>query len=135
MAFKVRRKRKKRRIVSNGVKKIIAHLENCKIEFKQEHRFTDCRDKLPLPFDFVIYYNGEIRAVIEYNGQQHYEKIRRFGGRKALTKQQAHDLIKMEYCRAKNIPFLVISYESKNVEELCDEFFARVFSGFDKSEV
>lgn len=100
---------------------------NC--EFEQEYKFADCRDKLPLPFDFVVFKDGAISAAIEYNGIQHYKGVRRFGGKKALTRQQQHDLIKFEFCRAKNIPFLVISYEQDNIEDLCEEFFAQHYRG------
>ncbi len=120
-------RKKKKRIVSNGVKRIKAHLIGLKISFKEEFKIADCKNIRPLPFDFALFSDGVLVGLIEYNGIQHYQKIRRFGGKKAFERQQKHDLIKMGYCNQHNIPFLVISYLSENIEELCDEFFARIF--------
>lgn len=119
-------KKRKRRIVSNGVKRIKAHLESLKISFKQEYKIPECKNIRPLPFDFAIFSDCVLVGLIEYNGIQHYEKIRRFGGKKALIKQQKHDLIKVEYCATHNIPFLVIHYQSDNIEELCEEFLCQI---------
>ena len=112
--------------MSNGVKRIKAFLSEHNLKFEQEFRFKECRSKLPLPFDFVIFDKDKLVAAIEYNGVQHYKGVRRFGGKKALTKQQQHDLIKSEFCRANKIPFLVVSYEQDNIEELCEEFLHRI---------
>ena len=108
------KKRKKKSRVSNGVKAITIYLETNNIRFKKEHRFKECRDKLPLPFDFAILKDKEIVAVIEYNGVQHYKSVRRWKGKKGLIKQQLHDLIKIDYCKINKIPFLVISYEDED---------------------
>ena len=119
MSYKKRRKRRPRKTQSEGARKIEEYLKAHNLSYKKEHRIKECRDKLPLPFDFVIF--GPY-ALIEYNGIQHTKSVRRFGGKKALIKQQQHDLIKLEYCRANNIPFLVISHTEENIDELLDEF-------------
>lgn len=108
-----KRKRRKRG-PSNGVKKIIQYLDAKNISYKKEFRFIDCRDKLPLPFDFAIFKDNKIVNLIEYNGQQHYKSVRRFGGKKALKKQQIHDLIKQDYCALNNLKLIVISFEDED---------------------
>jgi hypothetical protein len=119
----MRRKKRKGKIVSKGVKKIEAFLQNLNVHYTKEYRFSDCRDKLPLPFDFVIFKNDIFCGAIEYNGIQHYQKIRRFSGRKGFKKQQLHDLIKIDYCSQNKIPLLIISYlQEENIEELCKDF-------------
>jgi hypothetical protein len=124
----MRRKRKyKRRRISNGVKKITQYLLDRNIAFKKEYRFTECRDKLPLPFDFAIFYDNKLVYLIEYNGQQHYKSVRRFGGKKALKIQQLHDLIKEEFCRVNKIPLLSISFEEEEkIKEILDCVFSKV---------
>jgi hypothetical protein len=117
----VARKRRGKR-VSNGVKRIIQYLESKKIDFKTELRFPDCRDKLPLPFDFAIFRGIELIGLIEYNGIQHYKPIRRFRGKKGLIKQQNHDMIKVAFCAKNTIPLLVISYEIEEIEGKIQEF-------------
>ena len=53
---------------SFGERNIRKILENRKINFKSQHRFNDCRLKLPLPFDFYL---PEHNTCIEFNGKQH----------------------------------------------------------------
>lgn len=115
-------RKRKRRIVSNGVKRIKAFLLTQNFSFKEEHRIAECKNIRPLPFDFAIFYDKKLIALIEFNGIQHYQKIRKFGGKKAFVKQQLHDSIKVDFCRANNIPLLVVPYDSENIEELCEEF-------------
>ena len=114
--------------MSNGVKAITQFLISHTILFKSEYRIKECRDKLPLPFDFAIFKDGKLIGLIEYQGVQHFQSVRRFGGRKALNKQQQHDLIKVNFCLANKIPFLIISFEEeKDIVRLCEEFFRIVF--------
>ena len=117
----MRRRKKRGKIISKGVKRIIEFLKLNEFDFKTEYRIKECRDKLPLPFDFVIFKNNNI-LLIEFQGIQHYKKIRKFGGQKALTKQKIHDIIKVDYCLTHKIPLLIISYEDENIEELCYNF-------------
>ena len=119
-------RRRKKRIVSNGVKRILAYLITKNIPYKQEFRIKECRDKLPLPFDFAIFKDKNLVLLIEYNGIQHFKSVRRFGGKKALNKQQSHDSIKTNFCIAHNIPLLIINYDQDNIEELCEEKFVDI---------
>ena len=48
-------------------------LKRLNIPFKREYRLEDCRDKMPLPFDFALFNNeNELIGLIENNGSQHY---------------------------------------------------------------
>ena len=69
-------RRRKKRIVSNGVKRILAYLITKNIPYKQEFRIKECRDKLPLPFDFAIFKDKNLVLLIEYNGIQHFKSVR-----------------------------------------------------------
>ena len=99
-------------------------LEESGVNFKRQYRFNDCRDKRPLPFDFAIFRNDSIIALIEYDGKQHnmesnYNSCSKFwknGGKEVIIK---HDNIKTEYCLKNNIPLL--RFNSKNINTLDNE--------------
>ena len=62
------------------------------MNFKKEFRFTDCRDKLPLPFDFAILDNNKKPLLlIEYDGIQHFKSVEIFGGKNEFKKIQKRD--------------------------------------------
>lgn len=77
----------------------------------KEDWFHDCRDKLPLPFDFHIK-TDTMDYLIEYDGEQHYKQRSdgRFGGEDDFQKTQLHDTIKNQYCLENNIPLIRIPY-------------------------
>ena len=88
-------------------------LENYKIEFIQEHKFEDCRDLLPLPFDFYL---PDYNLCIEFDGQHHYEPV---FGEKHYKSTVKHDKIKNQYCEDNNINLLRIPYwEGNNIEDI-----------------
>jgi len=57
--------------------------------------------------DFYFIKNG-INYFIEYNGKQHYEPIRRFGGKKAFIKRQKRDQWVREWCKSNNYVLIEI---------------------------
>ena len=98
---------------SSGEERIRIFLESNKIEFIQEKRFADCRDKRSLPFDFYL---PQYNLLIEFDGQQHYEP--KFG-EDNFVRLQKHDKIKNEYCKIHNINLLRIPYwEGSNIESI-----------------
>lgn len=99
-----------------GVKK---YLDINNIRYIPQNRFDDCRDKLPLPFDFYL---PDYNTCIEYQGEQHYRPIEHFGGDDAFIVRKKHDTIKQKYCQQHKINLLVIPY-NKNTEETLDNFF------------
>ena len=82
-------------------------LSNHNINYSIQKHFDDCRDKLPLPFDFYL---PDMNVCIEYDGIQHYEPIAQFGGEKKLKLRQKHDLIKDEFCKQQGIELIRIPY-------------------------
>jgi len=63
---------------------------------------------------FYFYYN----TCIEYNGRQHYEPIKYFGGEEILFEQLIKDEIKRKYCENNNIILLVIKHNEKIIGKL-----------------
>ena len=50
-------------------------------------------------------------ALLEYDGQQHYESIEYFGGEEAFEKNQIRDEIKNNYCKEHNIKLVRLKYD------------------------
>ena len=97
-------------------KKITNILKSYNIEFVPEKRFSDCRDLLPLPFDFYLM---EYNLLCEAQGKQHYGAYKLFGGEKQFHIQKNHDNIKKAYCGDNNIRLLEIPYwEFDNIEAI-----------------
>jgi len=83
------------------------------IEFEPQKLFKDCRNILPLKFDFYLpIYN----ICIEFDGVQHFEPIDYFGGLRVLEDTQKRDKIKNEYCLNNNIRLIRIKY-NENIKE------------------
>jgi hypothetical protein len=102
---------------SYGEDKLTNYFKKNKIRYLPQYKFDDCRNILPLPFDFYL---PEYNICIEYNGEQHYKPIEYFGGIEALSKQILRDKIKKEYCYHNNIHLIIIRY-NENVEEILNK--------------
>ena len=100
---------------SKGERKIRIFLKENNINFIPQHKFNDCKNILSLPFDFYL---PEHNICIEYNGRQHYEPIKLWGGINNLTEIKKRDKIKMQYCKNNNIPLIIIKYNNKNINKL-----------------
>lgn len=75
--------------------------------FESQKKYEDCRgNKNPLPFDFFI---PIFNLCVEYNGEQHYYVIPKWGQDK-FEKTQRHDRIKKDYCLDNGINFLEIPF-------------------------
>jgi len=90
------------------------------IKFISQKKFKDCRNVLPLSFDFFV---PEKNLLIECNGIQHYEPVEFFGGKKRYEYQKKNDNIKKEFCEKNNIKLITISSEG--------DFFNFIISLFD----
>lgn len=92
--------------------KIKTFLDSQHIKYIHECAFYDCRDILPLPFDFYLV---DYNKIIEVDGVQHYHITvfnRQCAEEAARSFRQTikHDIIKNKYCANKNIPLLRIPY-------------------------
>lgn len=107
---------------------LLAHiLDKLGFIYKRQVSFSECRYKLPLRFDFIIYDDsGAILFACEYDGEQHYKPItynNKTSGENSLLQTQIRDSIKNEYCKQCNIPLIRIPYwEKDNMESfLCNK--------------
>lgn len=102
---------------SKGEKAIEDYLVKNNIEYIPQYRFDNCRNLLPLPFDFYI---PSLNVCIEFDGIQHF-KVRNYFNdtEEGLKERQRLDNIKTQYCLDNNIKLIRISYlEVDNIENI-----------------
>lgn len=101
---------------SAGELTIARYLDNNNIKYKREYSFLDLcgkDNKVLLRFDFAIITDeGEMIALIEYDGAQHYDSNSRFYSEQAIE----NDTKKDEYCKLNNYPLYRIKYND-NIKE------------------
>ena len=97
--------------ISKGELRIKTILQNLHIEFEQQKRFKDCRDKNPLPFDFYL---PDYNCCIEYDGEQHFNipknRTSTFFTTDRIQDTKKKDNIKTQYCKNNNIKLIRIPY-------------------------
>jgi hypothetical protein len=129
--------------MSRGEKKVYDILEELDLEYKldftQEKTFSDLKGYNDgyLRYDFCINLNvdEEDYLLIEYDGRQHFKKVKwqnnmtdeEVDEKFKLTKR--HDRIKNKYARLHAYPLLRIKYNDKNVFEKVKEFIADYSNG------
>ncbi len=106
--------------LSYGEKKIKDYLIRNNISFEQEFQFDDCINKKKLLFDFYIF---DRKILIEFDGKQHFEPIKYFGGIEGYNYRKKNDIIKNIYCIENKIELIRISYEDINiVDKILDKY-------------
>ena len=100
---------------SRGELKVIQVLQKLNIDFITQKEFNDCKNILPLKFDFYL---PKYKIALEYQGKQHYESIQYFGGEERFQKQIKTDSLKEEWCKNNNIKLIKILYtDYKDINE------------------
>jgi very-short-patch-repair endonuclease len=92
---------------SHGENKIRILLKKNNILFEEQKRFKDCKNKLPLPFDFYI---PSLNTVIEFQGEQHYTPMKYSNSKEKFIKTK-------EFCISNNINFIEIKY-NEDIESI-----------------
>jgi very-short-patch-repair endonuclease len=72
-------------------------------DYIRQYKFSDCKNKYPLPFDFFL---PKINIAIEYDGDQHNKVVSFFGGFEEYEKRKINDNIKNKYCSDNGIILL-----------------------------
>lgn len=98
--------------VSKGEKEILKFLKENEINFIFQYPFYT-EDGRRLVFDFYL---PDRNLAIEFNGIQHYEPVKHFGGEEKFIIQQERDKDKILHCKGNNIELFIIKY-SDNLEE------------------
>ena len=72
------------------------------------------------------FYIEDINLAIEYDGQQHYKPIEKFGGQEEFEKTIYRDKLKDKYCNDNNIQLIRIPYyDFNNIESILDNLFKK----------
>lgn len=109
---------------SKGEEKIIELLQQAKIPFIREKTFSDFRGG-KYRYDFYL---PSLNKVIEFDGAQHFEQIKRFHKtRQDFQKTQEHDRRKNSYCLAHDIPLFRIPYWELNNLKTAQDLFQEKF--------
>ena len=95
---------------SLGEIKVAAILNELEYNYCKQYRFSDCRLEKPLPFDFAVFENDKLIALIEYQGDIHYHSTGGWNTQERLSENQKRDKIKQNYCKEHNIPLFIIPY-------------------------
>lgn len=82
-------------------------LEDTGIAYQKQKTFKGCKDVRLLSFDFYL---PDYNLLIEYDGKQHFEPIKFFGGETEYIKQVRRDAIKNNYAKENNINIIRIPY-------------------------
>lgn len=96
------------------------------VDYNSQVRFEDLRgygDGM-LSYDFAVYRNGQLKFLIECQGQQHYKPVEMFGGEEQFAKQQIHDEIKRNYAKDIDVKLIEIPYTAEvyeNVKKILDD--------------
>ena len=69
-----------------------------------------------LLFDFALFRNEKLLALIEYDGQQHFKAIDLFGGEEAFIRTQQRDRIKDKFCQENGIALYRLPYTMSDAE-------------------
>jgi very-short-patch-repair endonuclease len=109
--------------ISKGEKIIKSFLLEHNISFIEQKRFKDCINPSTnriLPFDFFI---PSLNLCIEFDGEQHFSPIERFGGLNKFKDIIHRDEIKNEYCKINNIILLRIKYNQiKKINKILEKY-------------
>lgn len=124
--------------ISKGEEKISRILRENNVNFSSQYVFEDLLSENGsyLKFDFAVFEKNKLSYLIEYNGIQHYEVIDHFGGKENFKKQQNNDLRKIEYCKSKKIPLIIISYQDYEEinYQMIEEKYNEALLGYRKNE-
>jgi len=110
---------------SLGENKIETILKNKQVEFDRQKRFDECKYKYTLPFDFYL---KKTNTCIEYDGEQHFKSIKRFGGNKGLKIRKKRDRIKNKFCKKNNIELLRIRFDENLEKKLLNFLKKKIIS-------
>jgi len=115
---------------SYGEKCIRDFLNEHNIDMKEQVKFSDCRYKRLLPFDFAIGDQASPTCLIEYDGIQHFELEHQFASdinnKEKLQLIQDRDEVKNQYCLQQKIPLFRIKYAKGNREKIKKHIYSKM---------
>lgn len=115
---------------SKGENKVAAFLDDNEIKYKREYTFDDCRNIRVLPFDFAIFNRNQLYCLLEYDGEQHFNRT---GWENAsdnkLEGTILTDSIKNDYCESNDIKLIRIPYwDFSNLDKILKQELVEVIN-------
>lgn len=96
---------------------LIEHiLKRENVNYKSQYSTPACKDKQVLLFDFAIFRNNKLTALVEYDGEQHFKAIDFYGGEKNFQNTCRRDKIKDDYCKRNKISLHRLPYTMTDKE-------------------
>lgn len=95
---------------STGEDRIKDILDRHGISYEREKKFSGCKSKKELPFDFYI---KSLNLCIEYDGELHSKPVKHFGGQSVFERIKKNDEIKNKWCQDNGINLIRISHLDK----------------------
>lgn len=121
---------RRRESMSTGERRVAEVLDDMDVEYVAERKLHGFDGK----FDFVILSH---HAIIEYDGQHHFEPIDAFGGWDKYYRVKHDDDMRYIFCKKRGIKLLRIPYTHYDrIEPLVKKFIERIETnaGFRKYE-
>ena len=107
---------------SKGEDKISDYLNNNNVVFIPQYIIPNDNlfcDRKTLRVDFYL---KDFNAIIEFNGKQHYEPVKYFGGEDKFESQIDRDNALRQYCNERKIKLIEIPYnEINNIETILNK--------------
>lgn len=105
---------------SKGEKEIRIFLDKKNIKYESQKKFETCLSLSgsKLRYDFYI---EEYNLCIEYDGEQHFNSVKYWGGDENFEKLKIRDNIKNKFCIDNSINLLRISYKD-NIQEILKKY-------------
>ena len=102
---------------SKGEIEIAKYLKENDIKFERQKKFSDCKYKRVLAFNFYL---PDYNLCIEFDGEQHFRAIPYWGlkAEEAFKIIQLRDKIKTDYCKTNKIKLLRIKYTENIINKL-----------------
>lgn len=104
---------------SKGEEYIKNYLERNKIKYIRQKSFDDCKYINKLNFDFYL---PDMNTCLEFDGLQHFEPVKEFGGEKEFYLILKRDECKNKWCIENRVSLIRIRYdEFDKISEILDE--------------
>lgn len=105
--------------VSFGENLVKMFLDEHYIDYTPQYRIKNENLFCNNEYLIVDFYLPSFNAIIEYNGVQHYQPIKRFGGYGSFDNQIERDNALRQYCKEYKIKLIEIPYtQKKNINEI-----------------
>lgn len=107
-----------------GERRIMAWLEDKDIEYMHQYNIRPPQVLFSRNVLKVDFYIPDYSIIIEFNGQQHYERVERFHPKEEdFVKQQLRDRRVREYCKQHKIRLIEIPYtEIDNIDKILKRY-------------